>query len=102
MSIGEDPLQTQKAPPDAFAARVADFRKEAADREAFVELRDDLRRAGRGDLLAEVCALHARAASTPADQVEACDVSATALAHAGAFLFCGSPDRSRSRQSINV
>jgi tetratricopeptide (TPR) repeat protein len=90
MSIGEDTLQTEKAPPDSFDSRVADFRKEAGDREAFVELRDELRRAGRGDLLAEICALHARVASTPAEQVEA-------WSEAGeANLVIGRPDAGRA------
>src|SRR5262245_16150855 len=70
MTVSDD-TANEKAPLDLLAARVEEFRQEPADRELFVELRDELRTKGRGELLAEICALHARVAPSPAEAVEA-------------------------------
>jgi tetratricopeptide (TPR) repeat protein len=70
MTVSDDTLN-QQAPIDQLAARVEEFRLEPADRDLYVELRDGLRATGRGDLLAEICALHARVAPSPAEAVDA-------------------------------
>jgi tetratricopeptide (TPR) repeat protein len=67
VSIIED-TQTETAPPDALVARIEELKRDPSDRELFVQVRDELRREGRGDLLAEILELRARHPNTP--QVE--------------------------------
>jgi tetratricopeptide (TPR) repeat protein len=89
MTVSDDTL-SDRAPIDQLAARVEDFRRTPDDRDAFLELREDLRAKGFGETLAEVCALYARAATDPAEVVEA-------WSEAGEVnLVIGRPDAGRA------
>ncbi|HEX7837132.1 MAG TPA: tetratricopeptide repeat protein, partial [Kofleriaceae bacterium] len=78
--MSEDTLQTQTI--DPLEARVAVFRREP-DARGFAELRQELRDAGRGELLADVCATWAPNERDPIRAADAWSEAGEALAVLG-------------------
>jgi tetratricopeptide (TPR) repeat protein len=86
----DEPRRIDAAGIDALAELIDAVRRDPADRAAFVAARDALRAAARGEQLAEVLALHARATTSTADAVEA-------WSEAGEVnLVIGRPDAGRA------
>ncbi|MDB4957800.1 MAG: Tetratricopeptide 2 repeat protein [Myxococcales bacterium] len=68
--MSDDTLPTQRFEPDALEAKLVVFRQQPEAR-GFAELRQELRHAGRGELLAELCATWAQHERDPVRAADA-------------------------------